>query len=617
MTQKHVLYLFIFISCTLAACNHPSDGGIEAKLTQAETIMYAAPDSTLQLLESLQPPKEKGQKATWALLLAQARYKNNIKQSDSLVNVAYAYFEKTDNAERKALALYLKGGIKHEDNQYEDAQTYYLKAKDEVERTDNDRLSFLIYANLGNLYAYRGIKAYAYKAYEKAYQHAQQLGDSEYIISSLWYLGRVNSMRPANYETSISYYKQALDFAKANQCWRKFNMIIWELTGVYELIGDYQTALHYAQEGLKQSKGSKNLPAQQSMIMGQIYHGVGKTDSAYYFLNTAIASTKNPIVKRGSYNYLYNLEKEAGRYKEALEACEQCLIYNDSVYRAEKANELIEMQAKYDQQKVIAERNQLQIDKDRLVRNMLIIIVILIILIALLIITYQRTLIKKEHILKKQEESARQNALKLAENELTISRNAQRMAELAQQIKEGKDYKDQLEEQTAALAKMKEQNKQLALENKHLQEDIRLQDIHQQSDELNDLNRLTTENRHLHERETTLTSLLVAQNTLLNKIKNKHAYIKDDQWPLLKEELNHIFDGYTHRLLQQVPSLSESELHLACLIKLKMSNGEMAEALGISPSSVGKAKLRLKDRLAHNIASYDKSMMLDVWLWDL
>ena len=113
-----------------------------------------------------------------------------------------------------------------------------------------------------------------------------------------------------------------------------------------------------------------------------------------------------------------------------------------------------------------------------------------------------------------------------------------------------------------------------------------------------------------------MTALLVAQNTFLDKIRTKHTYLKDEQWPQFKEELDRIFDGYTHRLLKQAPSLSESELRLACLIKLKMSNGEMANVLGISPSSVGKAKLRLKDRLAHAVASFDKSMMLDVWLWE-
>ena len=612
----HLFPMLAAVLLLLAACAHRPDPQATTVLSQAEAIMYAAPDSALQLLENLQPPKGKEQRATWALLLAQARYKTEIQQSDSLVNTAYNYFKNTDNAERKALALYLKAGIIEENGDVEEAQKYYLQAKDEVEKTEDYLLGFLIHSHLGNLYAFDGVKEHAFTYYKKAYRYAELLKDTNYVISSLMYLGRVYSMRPPDYEKSIYYYKQALELAQKEQNWRKFDLVIWELIGIYVFIDDFQTAYTHAQMGLHSPYMKGVEPDERlSMILGHIYSNLGKVDSAYYFLNKAITSDI-PEIKRGAYNYLYNLERRQGNYREALDDCEQCLIYNDSVYRAEKAAELIEMQAKYDQQKVINERNQLQMDKDRLIRQALIAVVALIALIALITITYQRALFRKEHALKKQEESARQNALRLAENERIISRNNQRMAELAQQIEEGKDYKDQLEEQTATLARMQEQNERLAVENRHLQDSIHRQTVNRQSEEVNELNRLTTENRCLHERETALTTLLVAQNTFLDKIRTKHTYLKDEQWPQFKEELDRIFDGYTQRLVKAAPTISESELRLACLIKLKMSNGEMADVLGISPSSVGKAKLRLKDRLAHAVASFDKSMMLDVWLWE-
>ena len=612
----HLFPMLAAVFLLLAACAHRPDPQATTVLSQAEAIMYAAPDSALQLLENLQPPKGKEQRATWALLLAQARYKSNVRQSDSLVNTAYNYFKNTDDAERKALVLYLKAGIIEENGDVEEAQKYYLQAKDEVEKTEDYLLGFLIHSHLGNLYAFDGVKEHAFTYYKKAYRHAELSPNTTYVISSLAYLGRVYSMSPPDYEKSIYYYKQALELAQKGQNWSKFDMVIWELIGIYELTDDYQTAYSYAQMGLHSPYRKGKQPDERlSMILGHIYSNLGKVDSAYYYLNKAITSDV-PRYKRGAYNYLYNLERRQGKYEEALDACEQCLIYNDSVYRAEKASELIEMQAKYDQQKVINERNQLQMDKDRLIRQALIAVMALIALIALITITYQRALFRKEHALKKQEESARQNALRLAENELIISRNTQRMAELAQQIKEGENYKDQLEEQTATLAQMQEQNEQLAVENKKLQDSIHRQTIHRQSEEVNELNRLTTENRCLHERETALTTLLVAQNTFLDRIKTKHDYLKDEQWPQFKEELDRIFDGYTQRLVKAAPTISESELRLAYLIKLKMSNGEMAEVLAISPSSVGKAKLRLKDRLAHAVASFDKSMMLDVWLWE-
>ena len=573
MKEKHVLHLLIYIllGCVQAACSHPSDETVETRLTQAEAIMYAAPDSALQLLENLRPPKGKEQRATWALLLAQARFKNDIEQTDSLVNTAYNYFKNTDNAERKALALYLKAGIIEENGDVEEAQKYYLQAKDEVEKTEDYLLGFLIHSHLGNLYAFDGVKEHAFTYYKKTYRYAELLKDTNYVISSLAYLGRVYSMSSPDYEKSIYYYKQALELAQKEQNWRKFDMVIWELIGIYELTDDYQTAYSYAQMGLHSPYRKGKQPDERlSMILGHIYSNLGKVDSAYYYLNRAITSDE-PRYKRGAYNYLYNLERRQGNYRKALDDCEQCLIYNDSVYRAEKAAELIEMQAKYDQQKVINERNQLQMDKDRLIRQALIAVMALIALIALITITYQRALFRKEHALKKQEESARQNALKLAENERIISRNNQRMAELAQQIKEGENYKDQLEEQTATLVCMQEQNKQLAVENKKLQDSIHRQTVHRQSEEVNELNRLTSENRCLHERETTLTALLVAQNTFLDRIKTKHDYLKDEQWPQFKEELDRIFDGYTQRLVKAAPTISESELRLACLIKLKMS----------------------------------------------
>ena len=619
MIPKHVLYLLIFISCTLAACHPSSDESVKAKLTQAEDMMYTAPDSALQLLEHLRPPKEKEQRATWALLLAQARYRNNVKQSDSLVNAAYMYFEKTDNAERKALALYLKGGIKHEDDQYDEAQTYYLKAKDEVEKTNDDRMGFLIHAHLGNLYAFQGIKEHAFTYYKKAYRYAELSKNSNYIISSLMYFGRVYSMPTPDYKKSIYYYKQALELAQMNQNWRKFDTVIWELIGIFEFIDDFQTAYTYAQMGLHSPYRKGEQPDERlSMILGHIYQGLGKTDSAYYYLNKAITSTSNTIVKRGAYNYLYNLERTKGRYKEALEACEQCLIYNDSVYRTQKADELIEMQAKYDQQKVIIERNELQLKKERMTRNYLFISIIIAIIGGIIIGMYQRALVKKEKLLKKQEDAMQQAKLRINENEFIIERNKQKIAELDLQIKASNEIKELLEEERTAQKELQQQNQSLIDENILLQRKMEQYSLAHEahSNTLQELNKLIIRNKYLHERELFLSECLVKTNPILNKVKTKHAYIEDIQWKQLKEELNLIFDNYIERLLKLAPSISERELHLSCLIKLKMSNIDMGDALGISPSSVAKLKQRLKDRLSTEIPSFDKSMLLDVWLWD-
>lgn len=615
----HLFPMLAAVFLLLVACAHRPDPQATTVLSQAEAIMYAAPDSALQLLENLQPPKGKEQRATWALLLAQARFKNDIEQTDSLVNTAYSYFEKTDDAERKALALYLKGSLEDEAKHIDEAQTFYLKAKENADRTENYRLRFLIDSHLCNLYAYQNLKEYALASIEEAEQSARQLGDTTYLLSSYLFKARVHSMSPYDEKKVIHYYTEGIELAKACHNLNRLEDMTWELAGFYSTIKQHEKALEITRQGLKLYTGNNRpYPARSLGIIGRIYSNMNIVDSATYYLQKTIDAAENPNLKGSSYDDLQRMYGRAGKYKEAWQASKQALHLYDSIRWANQSSELIEMQAKYDQQEIIIQRNQLQIEKDRIAHNALLALICAILFIAILVGWYQRILIKKERTLKKQEELVRQNAQQMTENDMQILRNKQRMAELIQQIEIDKNLREQVEEQTYSLEKIRKQNEQLITENEQLQQDINRQvlSIELQSKELNELKKMAAQNKYLHERESLLVNLLIKNNAFLSKIKNQHAYIKDDQWETLKEELNAIFDSYVQRLQKQIPSISEGELRLACLIKLKMSNGEMAESLGISPSSVSKSKLRLKDRISHVIPSFDKNILLDVWLWD-
>ena len=73
--------------------------------------------------------------------------------SDSLVNIAYDYFMKGEDAQRKALTLYLKGVLYKEENQVDKALPYYLQASEEVKLSEDYRLAYLIYSHIGMIYA--------------------------------------------------------------------------------------------------------------------------------------------------------------------------------------------------------------------------------------------------------------------------------------------------------------------------------------------------------------------------------------------------------------------------------------------------------------------------------
>ena len=276
------------------------------------------------------------------------------------------------------------------------------------------------------------------------------------------------------------------------------------------------------------------------------------------------------------------------------------------------------MQEKYNQQKLINEKNQLKIEKDKNTRNALIILIVLICVIAILIYNYQHKLMRKERIIQKKEEGIRQSMMQISENEIVIKHNQSMMQELTTQIEANKDMQEQLEELNRTYAEIQQQNEALAHENHTLQRNIEQYStsLNAQSEELKRLNELTEENQRLHDRERILSKQLVKNTKVLNELVIAPKYVDVTQWRNIEEAINSIFDNFTKRLSTKLPTLTEYEIHLCCLIKLNMNNTNMATALGISPASVSKQKYRLKEHIAQQNETSGRNQALDLWIWD-
>ena len=133
--MKNAFPILLMVILLMVACGRPSGNApLSAELQRAEDLMYPHPESALHILQAMMPPADELNRATWALLLTQAKYKCDVAQSDSLVNVAYDFFMKGDDAQRKALALYLKGGLLNDNNQYEKALGFFLDAEKELDK---------------------------------------------------------------------------------------------------------------------------------------------------------------------------------------------------------------------------------------------------------------------------------------------------------------------------------------------------------------------------------------------------------------------------------------------------------------------------------------------------
>ena len=606
--------LIISIITSLISCTHNKNytTTFQPELAKAEAIMYRYPDSALHILQGIQPdnPSDNEQYATWALLMTQAQYKNQIEQSDSLINIAYSYFINQDNAQRKALALYYKGILCHESHHAEDALSFYLEATTEIEKTNDYQLGFLINSEVGLMYLYRKLNDYAMEYFEKAHHNAELSDNQTYIAFSFIYIARAFSQKK-QYNKAIEYYEKAIKIGQVNNYPTILASAMNETSFLFLKTGENKKALQYAKDCIKIKKTDQRI-----FSLGDTYRYLKMYDSAYFYLNQACLSP-NIHTARSAYQALYYISQEEKDYKKAVEYSNKLWFYQDSIGKTDRNKALIEMQEKYDQQKIINENNLSQIKKDRIIRNVLIALIILSFIIAITNYLYQRKIVSQKQEISEKEEKIRYFTMKIHENETLINRNKMRIEELTIQMEGSQEIKEQWKEQNKIRQEIQQQNEMLKLENNKLQNHISnyAQSLKEKSKELEAMEHLSEENQYLHKREAFLCNQLINQTELFNKLKTT-KYIDDQLWQEIKEKIDLLFDNYTKRLCHQIPSLTDGDIQICCLIKLRFSNGDIANMLAISPTSVSKRKLRLKERIVQEIGSLGENQSLDLWLME-
>lgn len=606
--------LIISIITSLISCTHNKNytTTFQPELAKAEAIMYRYPDSALHILQGIQPdnPSNNEQYATWALLMTQAQYKNQIEQSDSLINIAYSYFINQDNAQRKALALYYKGILCHESHHAEDALSFYLEAATEIEKTNDYQLGFLINSEVGLMYLYRKLNDYAMEYFEKAHHNAELSNNQTYIAFSFIYIARAFSQKK-QYNKAIEYYEKAIKIGQVNNYPTILASAMNETSFLFLKTGENKKALQYAKDCIKIKKTDQRI-----FSLGDTYRYLKMYDSAYFYLNQASLSP-NIHTARSAYQALFYISQEEKDYKKAVEYSNKLWFYQDSIGKTDRNKALIEMQEKYDQQKIINENNLSQIKKDRIIRNVLIALIILSFIIAITNYLYQRKIVSQKQEILEKEEKIRYFTMKIHENETLINRNKMRIEELTIQMEGSQEIKEQWKEQNKIRQEIQQQNEMLKLENNKLQNHISnyAQSLKEKSKELEAMEHLSEENQYLHKREAFLCNQLINQTELFNKLKTT-KYIDDQLWQEIKEKIDLLFDNYTKRLYHQIPSLTDGDIQICCLIKLRFSNGDIANMLAISPTSVSKRKLRLKERIVQEIGSLGENQSLDLWLME-
>ena len=369
--MKIAFHILLITLLLMAGCGRPAETTLSAELQRAEDLMYPHPDSALHILQAMTPPKDELNRATWALLLTQAKYKCFVDQSDSLVNIAHDYFMKGDDAQRKALALYHKAVLLKEKNEVDKALPYYLQASEEVKLTEDYRLAYLIYSHIGMIYAHRKLHEYSVSYCEQANEYALLSEDPYYIIESYNCLARTYSMQGKN-EKAIMYYDKAIEIGELSNEKKVLTSSIHEKMVVYMSEERNEEAWN-----VSKTLDHNQLSLAGNLTIGRLLYNMNKLDSAYYYLNKAVQSD-NIYTRRGAYQVLFNLSKKQKDYEKNAEYSVKLWKINDSINKIDRNKALIEMQEKYDQQRVKDEMTaKMTLQKQRILMGIGVAILIL------------------------------------------------------------------------------------------------------------------------------------------------------------------------------------------------------------------------------------------------
>ena len=345
------IFLFCFLVLPFTGCHKQSP--VADKLQQAENIIFTSPDSALQMLEAIPHPERLTgrEQADYALLLTQARSRCRITAtSDSLIRIATNYYLHTDDNDRKATALYYLSDVYTDMGKYTEA-IVPLKQAEEVVEDAGLWIQSLVYNNLGYLNRKSGNYELALGYYVQAMNIDRTSQNLEWFVSDLT---NILNLPLSKVQDSASVYinqlEETLPDARPDLQSKAYNNI-----GVYyEDRQQKEKAVAYYQKAIRIAT-STSYRAYSNLA--RIYDEQGyiaRADSLYQTaLKTSVWSTKANIFETLSKCYL-----NAGNYMEAFKYMKQYQAATDSFYTHRQAEEIQELQAKYNYETLARQKTE-------------------------------------------------------------------------------------------------------------------------------------------------------------------------------------------------------------------------------------------------------------------
>lgn len=590
-----VCFAIICFNLTIFSC-HSSYEEKQAiiDMQHAEALMETLPDSALHVLRSLPDLSllENELQARYCLLLSQALDKNGIEiKSDSLIRPAVRYYKNSPDSAGKAMALFYQGKVFANQKREERAIQCYQRALTANQKTANQKLSAVIYSELANVYNNQDLNEEALEMYKQSYSTFHHCKDSENAALALGNIG-YTFLYINQTDSALHYIEKGLNLAQLTKQRNAILSLLSKLGVAYYEKGEFHKALQYTQQAIEMESDT-TLHLRYCFSLADIYLQLNQYDKAKEYANRCASQIKNIATNAAYYDLLYRIEKESGNYQKAIEYNELYITYADSLDDQTIREELMEMQQKYENAKLRAQNRKIL---NQELKNKIIVLIVvcgLLALITAIIYIHYRTKYKlqrelsnnrKQYLLNLQEIDKYRQELLVYERKMQQIQNKLQCNETIylQKAKQNEAIRNSLHSEREKLVK------EISL----------LQKSQKEREEKN--RKLLTKNELLVT-ELNKDSML----TLLHRVKYEPAYAiisNAEEWQCLYELMNLVYNSFYDKLCSF--NLSEHEKEICCLVRLGLSNDNIAAIYNSAPESVSKAKTRIKKKIATSSTSH-------------
>ncbi len=360
-----------------------------------------------------------------ALQLAQ---KINYKKGEtkSLNNIAVGYF-------------YL--------SKYDTALEYYLKSlKINEELKDEESIAKSL-NNIGIVYKLVGNNKEALKYFLKSLKIKQKIGSRYGIASTLNNIGMIYG-ELKNYDTALEYFLESLEIKKEIKDREGTATALNNIGMIYYKLNNYEKTLEYFLKSLRlyEETGFKAGIANTSINIGDSYIKLKEYDTASLYFEQGLKLAKEIEAKdllKDCYNSISNLYFAKGSYQKALKYYKMHSDIKDSIFTEESGGKIAEMQTKYETEKkekeieILSKNNEIQnleIARQKNLRNSFIVISILIAILVFIIYRLYRAIQKTNRILKYKNIQTEKENLELADKNIQTTAQKDRLAQALNEL---------------------------------------------------------------------------------------------------------------------------------------------------------------------------------------